>query len=194
MMLSVILRHTLLQVQSGDNNKLGKYTHTLIPNMYTHGIRLPSHILVTQYPFISNQSFFHLSLWVSLSLFFSHTDTHTHSLQCLIFQCPFPWSLTCVQVSGWWVSGELRLRYTQTAWTDTAWGLWNQAYDPKFAGSNPWSTWQVSGLASTTAHSLSHQGIFERLTSNCSSGNALRVSRKRLLLDTEVNSLWMNKG
>lgn len=55
------------------------------------------------------------------SIFRSHTHTracaYTRSLQRLVFQFPLRRSLTCDRVSGQWFSGELRLHYTQTAWT-----------------------------------------------------------------------------
>lgn len=53
-----------------------------------------------------------LSIFLGLSL--SHRETPPPRVSSY---CSPPWSSPRVQVGVWWVSGELRLRYTQTAWT-----------------------------------------------------------------------------
>lgn len=125
---------TLLQVQSGDNNKLGKYTQIPEQNTYSNGIRPPCQILVAEYPFIC--------LCFSVTLLKTHTHTRTHSLHCLIFHFPFLWSLTCVQVITWWVSRELRLHYTPTAWADATLKL---AWWSKITSSYSYFIHQVDG-------------------------------------------------
>ena len=79
MMLSVILWHTLLQVQSGGCYALRKHTHT--PN--AHGIRPPSRNLNDSLSFYLPSTF--LPLFVSLPF------SHTHS-PCSVssFSFPFP--------------------------------------------------------------------------------------------------------
>ena len=71
------------------------------------------------------QKYFQLKSWsgnipitlISLSLTYTHAQTHT-STPRLILQSHFPWSLTCVQVSGSWVSKDLWLLYAQPGKVD----------------------------------------------------------------------------
>lgn len=44
MMLSVLLRHMLLQVQAGDNNTLSKHTQGMMKNKYYHGMKKNFHL------------------------------------------------------------------------------------------------------------------------------------------------------
>lgn len=60
---------TLLQVQSGDDNKLAKYTRIPEQNTYSNGIRPPFQILVAEYPFIC--------LCFSVTLLKTHTHTQS---------------------------------------------------------------------------------------------------------------------
>lgn len=82
MMLSVILWHTLLQVQSGGCYALRKHTHTRT-DRNAHGIRPPSWNLSDSLSFYPPSTF--LPLFVSLPF------SHTHS-PCSVssFSFPFP--------------------------------------------------------------------------------------------------------
>lgn len=69
---------TLLQVQSGDNNKLGKYTRIPEQNTNSNGIRPPCQILVE-------------NILLSVFVFLSHSQKHTHTV-CTVSSFIFPFS------------------------------------------------------------------------------------------------------
>lgn len=190
MMLSVILRRTLLQVQSGDNNTLRKHTHSLI-----HWCTLMELWNETRISNLCDTISLYLQsvFFPCSSLGLSHTQIHTrsHTLPA-VSQLSVSLSLVIDLCSGqrlmalWRARASLHTnsvnRCSSSALKS---GLWskNFCFESQIPPTRIWIC--IHGCPPFSKSS--YLSIFEHLSSNCSHRNALRGNSRRLLLHVEVS-------